>query len=80
VTKRYLIAAAARNLGRILRQLTGVGKQVATKAVGALLRLRNRCLGDTDKRQKAGKLENLTRTGHQSMWAMRRFSLVRLAA
>ena len=29
VTKRYLIAVAAHNLGRILRRLTGIGKPKA---------------------------------------------------
>ena len=37
VTKRYLIAAAAHNLGRILRRLTGVGKPRALQgAAGGL--------------------------------------------
>ena len=31
VTKRYLIAAAAHNLGRILRRLTGIGKPKALR-------------------------------------------------
>jgi transposase len=42
VTKRYLIAAAAHNLGRILRRLTGIGKPKALQGAGglaALLRL-----------------------------------------
>ena len=34
VTKRYLIAAAAHNLGRILRRLTGVGKPRALQGGG----------------------------------------------
>ena len=38
VTKRYLIAAAAHNLGRILRRLTGVGKpRVLQGAAGGLV-------------------------------------------
>lgn len=36
VTKRYRIAVAAHNLGRILRRLTGVGKPKALQGVGAL--------------------------------------------
>lgn len=36
VTKRYLIAAAAHNLGRILRRLTGTGKSKARKGAAAL--------------------------------------------
>ena len=35
VTKRYLIAAAAHNLGRILRKLTGVGKPKVLQAGGS---------------------------------------------
>jgi len=47
VTKRYLIAAAAHNLGRILRRLTGTGKPRARKgatglASPLLARLRSR--------------------------------------
>jgi hypothetical protein len=39
VTKRYVIAAAAHNLGRILRKLTGVGKpKVLQGAAGGLAR------------------------------------------
>ena len=34
VTKRYVIAAAAHNLGRILRRLTGVGKPKALQGAG----------------------------------------------
>jgi transposase len=34
VTKRYLIAAAAHNLGRILRKLTGIGKPKALQTEG----------------------------------------------
>ena len=38
VTKRYVIAAAAHNLGRILRRLTGVGKPKALQgAAGGLV-------------------------------------------
>jgi transposase len=36
VTKRYLIAAAAHNLGRILRRLTGIGKPRCLQGGGAL--------------------------------------------
>src|SRR5207344_651560 len=36
VTKRYLIAAAAHNLGRILRRLTGTGKPRALQGAGGL--------------------------------------------
>jgi len=36
VTKRYLIAAAAHNLGRILRRLTGIGKPKALQGAGGL--------------------------------------------
>lgn len=36
VTKRYLIAAAAHNLGRILRRLTGIGKPRALQGAGGL--------------------------------------------
>ena len=42
VTKRYLIAAAAHNLGRILRRLFGVGKPKTLqglRAIAALLQL-----------------------------------------
>jgi transposase len=43
VTKRYVIAAAAHNLGRILRKLTGVGKPKALQgAVGGLSALGER--------------------------------------
>jgi transposase len=34
VTKRYLIAAAAHNLGRLLRRLTGIGKPKALQGAG----------------------------------------------
>jgi IS5 family transposase len=37
VTKRYLIAAAAHNLGRILRRLTGVGKPKVLQGAGGLV-------------------------------------------
>ena len=36
VTKRYLIAAAAHNLGRILRKLFGIGKPKALQGEGGL--------------------------------------------
>jgi transposase len=39
VTKRYLIAAAAHNLGRILRRLTGVGKPKVLQGAGGLVAL-----------------------------------------
>ena len=39
VTKRYLIAAAAHNLGRILRRLFGVGKPKALQGLRALAAL-----------------------------------------
>jgi transposase len=39
VTKRYLIAAAAHNLGRILRRLTGIGKPKALQGAGGLAAL-----------------------------------------
>jgi len=45
VTKRYLLAAAAHNLGRILRRLTGVGKPRALQgAAGGLSGLASRLL------------------------------------
>ena len=37
VTKRYLIAVAAHNLGRILRKLFGIGKPKALQGAAALL-------------------------------------------
>ena len=39
VRKRYLIAAAAHNLGRILRKLFGVGKPKALQGEGSLAAL-----------------------------------------
>jgi len=39
VTKRYLIAAASHNLGRILRQLTGIGKPKCLQGGGGLAAL-----------------------------------------
>jgi transposase len=39
VTKRYLIAAAAHNLGRMLRRLTGIGKPRALQGAGGLAAL-----------------------------------------
>lgn len=39
VKKRYLVAAAAHNLGRILRKLFGIGKPKALQGVGALAAL-----------------------------------------
>lgn len=43
VTKRYLIAVAAHNLGRILRRLTGIGKPKALQgAAGDFVALRQR--------------------------------------
>lgn len=39
VTKRYLIAAAAHNLGRILRRLTGTGKPRVLQGAGGLVGL-----------------------------------------
>ena len=46
VTKRYRIAAAAHNLGRILRRLTGVGKpRTLQGAAGGLAGLPSRLRG-----------------------------------
>jgi hypothetical protein len=43
VTKRYLIAVAAHNLGRLLRRLTGIGKPKALQgSAGGLVELRQR--------------------------------------
>ncbi len=39
VTKRYLIAVAAHNLGRILRKLFGIGKPKALQGEGGLAAL-----------------------------------------
>ena len=39
VTKRYLIAAAAHNLGRVLRKLFGIGKPKALQGQGGLAAL-----------------------------------------
>jgi transposase len=39
VTKRYLIAAAAHNLGRVLRKLFGIGKPKALQGEGGLAAL-----------------------------------------
>ena len=39
VTKRYLIAVAAHNLGRILRKLFGIGKPRALQGEGGLAAL-----------------------------------------
>jgi IS5 family transposase len=39
VAKRYVIAAAAHNLGRILRRLTGIGKPKALQGAGGLVAL-----------------------------------------
>src|SRR4029077_7930269 len=39
VTKRYLIAAAAHNLGRMLRKLFGIGKPKALQGEGGLAAL-----------------------------------------
>lgn len=39
VTKRYLIAAAAHNLGRIMRRLTGIGKPRVLQGAGGLAAL-----------------------------------------
>ena len=48
VSKRYLIAVAAHNLGRILRMLFGIGKPKALQgllALAALVQLLSRLLG-----------------------------------
>jgi transposase len=42
VTKRYLIAAAAHNLGRVLRRLTGIGKPKALQSAGGMAAPRQR--------------------------------------
>jgi transposase len=42
VGKRYVIAAAAHNLGRLLRRLTGAGKPKAVQGDGGLAALANR--------------------------------------
>jgi hypothetical protein len=55
VTKRYLIAAAAHNLGRILRRLFGVGKPKALQAEGEAAEL-------------AQLLTALLRVGWTSVW------------
>ena len=39
VTKRYLIAAAAHNLGRVLRKLFGIGKPRALQGEGGFAAL-----------------------------------------
>ena len=39
VSKRYLIAAAAHNLGRLLRKLFGIGKPKALQGEGGLAAL-----------------------------------------
>src|SRR5438045_5503605 len=44
VTKRYLIAAAAHNLGRILRRLTGIGKPRVLQGAGGLAALMSRLI------------------------------------
>jgi transposase len=53
VSKRYLIAVAAHNLGRILRMLFGIGKPKALQGVitlAALVQLLNRLLGLAGRR------------------------------
>jgi transposase len=45
VTKRYLIATAAHNLGRILRKLFGVGKPKALQGSGSLAALMQLAIG-----------------------------------
>jgi transposase len=45
VTKRYLIAAAAHNLGRILRKLFGVGKPKVLQGSGSLAALTQLAIG-----------------------------------
>ena len=52
VTKRYLIAAAAHNLGRILRKLFGVGKPRALQGLGGLIALAAAC-DDTAPRSRS---------------------------
>jgi len=57
VTKRYLIAAAAHNLGRILRRLTGIGKPrvlqgnggLAARVHGLVTRLKRACVTLADR-------------------------------
>jgi transposase len=45
VTKRYLIATAAHNLGRILRKLFGVGKPKVLQGSGSLAALMQLAVG-----------------------------------
>jgi hypothetical protein len=45
VTKRYLIAVAAHNLGRILRKLFGVGKPKVLQGSGSLAALMQLAIG-----------------------------------
>lgn len=78
VTKRYLIAAAAHNLGRILRELTGMGKPRCLQGGGGLAALAQsllRRLGRAPKRW-------LARLGSNLIPCRRceQFQVVRLAA
>jgi len=68
VAKRYVIAAAAHNLGRILRKLTGVGKPKALQAMAEYLDARGQRLASwfqnamavlrrTDVRNREGNCE-----------------------
>jgi transposase len=67
IAKRYLIAAAAHNLGRILRKLFGIGKPKALQGAGGLaglayllaIRLLHLLTG-TQRRQSSGSLQLAT--------------------
>jgi hypothetical protein len=68
VTKRYVIAVAAHNLGRILRRLTGVGKPKALQGAGGLA-ARMAMLSALLR----GAQMTLTTWWARRLWAIRRF-------
>jgi IS5 family transposase len=78
VTKRYLIAAAAHNLGRILRQLTGIGKPRCLQGGGGLAALAQSLLRRVVRAPKRW----LARLGSNISQCRRceQFQVVRLAA
>lgn len=78
VTKRYLIAAAAHNLGRILRTLTGIGKPRCLQGGGGLTALAQSLSRQLYRAPKSW----VARLGSAITWCQRceQFQLVRLAA
>ena len=68
VTKRYLIAAAAHNLGRILRKLFGIGKPRALQGEGGLAALVQLVISHVLARLTTLQIFLIEKTRYSSNW------------